>query len=329
MAEIARQGELFPSLKPPEGTVVINDRCLIRTQEGHRLVIVSGIVLSQYALGDHMAEAYAMVSLVEQGWADQIEVARAFSYSERTMRRHQRRFEDGGLSALGQGSGYPKGRRRLKGSRTRLIHRLKSEGQSNREIARRLGVHENAVRKLLRRLGWKKEGPDQKLLPIELINVAHPNLSASPASHHGEPSEEAPSMRTQTCPLFHPKGKSRSHSPSDTDPANRVSTGPWLTWGSWTDAAPLFRPGTECPRGRSPACATGYRPERHAAVRPQGLRQHRSGVLWTSHEHRRPDLHGAPADQASRRSKGAAARRPRPRSGPRSRARGQDPTAKA
>jgi hypothetical protein len=65
MAKIAQQGELFPTLTPPEGTVVINDRCMIRTQDDNRLVIVSGIVLSHYALGDHMAEAYAMVTLVE------------------------------------------------------------------------------------------------------------------------------------------------------------------------------------------------------------------------------------------------------------------------
>jgi len=33
--------------------------------------------LAQYAVGDRMAEAHAMVSLVEQGWADQNDVARA------------------------------------------------------------------------------------------------------------------------------------------------------------------------------------------------------------------------------------------------------------
>ena len=31
-----------------------------------------------------MSEAHAMVSLVEQGWADQNDVARAFGYSART-----------------------------------------------------------------------------------------------------------------------------------------------------------------------------------------------------------------------------------------------------
>jgi hypothetical protein len=40
---------------------VINNRCEVRTQDGHCLVIVSGGALAQYALGDSMAESYAMV----------------------------------------------------------------------------------------------------------------------------------------------------------------------------------------------------------------------------------------------------------------------------
>ena len=61
-----------------------------------------GSCLAHYALADRMAEAHAMVSLVEQGWADQNDVARAFGYSARTVRRDQRRYEEGGLAALGQ-----------------------------------------------------------------------------------------------------------------------------------------------------------------------------------------------------------------------------------
>jgi len=44
---------------------------------------VSGVVSAQYAVEDRMAEAYAMVNLVEQGWATQQEVARAFACSAR------------------------------------------------------------------------------------------------------------------------------------------------------------------------------------------------------------------------------------------------------
>ncbi|MCX5657425.1 MAG: helix-turn-helix domain-containing protein, partial [Candidatus Omnitrophica bacterium] len=70
---------------------------------------MSGIILAQYAINDLMSEAYAMVSLVEQGHAEQNEVARAFDCSTRTVRRYQERFAAGGLPALARTNGYPKG----------------------------------------------------------------------------------------------------------------------------------------------------------------------------------------------------------------------------
>src|SRR5438128_2205567 len=172
--------DLFPNLRNPKSTRVINERCRIKSQNGYCVVNVSGIVLAQYSSTDHMAEAYAMVSLVEQGWADQSEVARAFGYAARTVRRHQRRFEDGGLAALDHGSGYPEGRRRLKGARTRLIKGLKTEGHSNREIARRVGVSEKAIRKLLLRLGWKGSSAEPIPLSLDLSQGANSDVSTLP-----------------------------------------------------------------------------------------------------------------------------------------------------
>ena len=126
MATTPDEPDFFPEVRNPEGTRVINERCLISTQEGHSVVRVSGIVLAHYAVTDRMAEAYAMVNLVEQGWATQIEVASAFSKSARTVRRQQHRLEEGGLAALGRSNGYPTGRARLPASRQELVHKLKA-----------------------------------------------------------------------------------------------------------------------------------------------------------------------------------------------------------
>ena len=71
----------------PDSTVDVNGRCSVRTEDSHRVVLVAGIVLCQYAVDDRMAEAHAMVSLVEQGWAEQGDVAKAFGRSSRTVRR--------------------------------------------------------------------------------------------------------------------------------------------------------------------------------------------------------------------------------------------------
>jgi transposase len=177
MAGATNEPDLFPEEGVPAGVAIVNERCVLRTQDGHRIVLVSGIVLAQYSVGDAMAEANAMVSLVDQGWADQVDVSRAFECSTRTVRRYLRRFEEGGLAALGRSAGYPRGQPRVRSSRSRLVSRLKGAGHSNREIARRIGVSEVAVRKLLRRLGWAASRPVQGRLSID-VSSANPNLSA-------------------------------------------------------------------------------------------------------------------------------------------------------
>jgi len=111
-----RADVLLPEARNPEGTQVINDRCFLQTQDGHRVVLVSRIPLAQYAVGGSMSEANVMVSLVELGWTDQNDVAEAFGYSVRTVRRHQERFAEGRLAALGHPNGYPSARARLEAS---------------------------------------------------------------------------------------------------------------------------------------------------------------------------------------------------------------------
>lgn len=50
-----------------------------------------------------------MAAMIIDHEGDQIDVARAFGRSDRSVRRYQRRFEDGGLAALGRPGGYPVG----------------------------------------------------------------------------------------------------------------------------------------------------------------------------------------------------------------------------
>ena len=72
-------------------TVVINARCSLRI-EGERVIVVAGLPVHHYRAEDAVAEAYAMVFLVESGFALQTEVARAFARSARSVRRYQGRY---------------------------------------------------------------------------------------------------------------------------------------------------------------------------------------------------------------------------------------------
>ena len=230
-------GDFFPEARNPPGTLVINERCLVRTQDGHRVVIVSGVVLAHYGLSDRMAEAHAMVSLVEQGWADQNDVARAFGYSARKVRRDQQRYEEGGLAALGQPRGYPEGRARLSVSRRQIVQRLKARGHSQCEIARQLGVSETAIRKLLRRLGWQDtaiQGVQTELLPLDTGQSSNPKLSTFALAGPPRP----PVVSAQSAPP----------TSQDTDPSDRHADRLLARLGLLEDAPPLFGCAAAVPR---------------------------------------------------------------------------------
>src|SRR5712692_7869170 len=144
----AQQALALP-LPAASNTVVINARCSLRVEADQRVIVVAGLPVHHYRAEDAVAESYAMVFLVESGFAQQTDVARAFGRSVRTVRRHQRRYVQGGMAALGREEGWRRGRRRVSAKRLRSIEILKSQGMSNRAVAHRLGVSEKAIRKLV------------------------------------------------------------------------------------------------------------------------------------------------------------------------------------
>jgi hypothetical protein len=88
-------------LPPPVPSAVrsINARCALQAEGEHRVVVVAGLPVHHYSVHDAVAAAYAMVFLVDAGYATQKEVAMAFGCSERTVRRDQERYHEGGMAA--------------------------------------------------------------------------------------------------------------------------------------------------------------------------------------------------------------------------------------
>jgi hypothetical protein len=97
----AEQREFPLPVSSAAGAIVINSRCVLRVEQELRVVVVAGVVVAHFAEDDPMERAYAMVSLVDRGWADQNDVARAFEVSTRTVRRFQRTYEDEGMGGSG------------------------------------------------------------------------------------------------------------------------------------------------------------------------------------------------------------------------------------
>jgi transposase len=257
MATTKDQPELFEQADDGgarDGVVAINSRCRVQTRDGYRVVSASGVVLAHYTVGDRLAEAHAMVLLVEQGLAKQTQVARAFGCTVRTVRRRQRRLEKGGLTALGRPRGYPKGQARLPQQRADRVNAWKAEGVPNREIARRLGVSEKAVRNLARRLGWPPAQP-QRQLALPLAD-ADPKLSGSTATTtptaiaEPQPQENIAEAKTESAdPKLSGFASDAEDGPIslDHDPTDRGVDRLLARLGMLDDAAPQFSSGTAVP----------------------------------------------------------------------------------
>ena len=69
--------QLAFALPPPAASnnIVINARCSLRIEVEQRVIVVTGLPVHHYCADDAAAEAYAMVFLVESGFAQQTDVA--------------------------------------------------------------------------------------------------------------------------------------------------------------------------------------------------------------------------------------------------------------
>jgi transposase len=195
------QRDLFPRAKREQDAGVVNDRVTMRTRDGHRVVLVDGLPMHHYATDDRIAEAYAAVNLIEAGFADQNDVARVFGYSVRTLRRYEARYDQGGIEALSRPTGRPPGtpsRRKTDRRRDRLVHGMKTEGLSNCEIARRLGVSEAAVRKRVKRSGWIAPQQQGELF-ASVTMAADTPTPATPSGAAAEALAATPSLASDPC----------------------------------------------------------------------------------------------------------------------------------
>jgi transposase len=249
---MSTQQALALPLPAASNTVVINARCSLRIEAGERVIVVAGLPVHHYRAEDAVAEAYAMVFLVEAGFAQQTDVARAFARSVRTVRRHQGRYARGGMAALGGEEGWRRGRRRVSGKRLRSIELLKSQGMSNRAIAHRLGVSEKAIRKLI---GPSKPAESAQLAfaEITIAAVGKPPATGVPsATSIGDGAEDRAGERDSvTAPADDGEAVPMS---LDHDASDRTFDRQLAYLGLLDDAAPLFREGFSVP-GAGVLCA--------------------------------------------------------------------------
>ncbi len=233
--------------------VVINARCTLRAEEDQRVIVVGGLPVYHYCAADAVAEAYAMVMLVDSGFAQQTEVAQAFGKSERTVRRHQERYLQAGMVGLGRAEGWRRGRRRISGKRLRVIERLKSQGLSNRAIAQRLGVSEMAIRKLVGPSKCEEAGelalgtttcsasPEQPIPAFPAAAIIEERADHL-GSHSRKDRARGSALHQEHAEEAEPVPMSLDHEAGD-----RTFDRQMAYLGLLDDAAPMFRDGSQVP----------------------------------------------------------------------------------
>jgi len=214
------------------------------------VISVHGVVFAHYSVEDRAAEAYAMVTLWESEYATQTQIARAFGYSARSLRRYQERFAVDGIQALVRKPGRPAGRRsggaNQRGRDQTILH-LKTKGASNRAIAGKLGLSEKAIRKRLRRLGWH---PRTAAVASGLLFEQDTSGDASPTAEVSgntiDLSKAAAAAAEQRGGAYagaEPVSVSR-----DPNPLDRSMDRLLAAMGLLEDAAPVFAPAENLPR---------------------------------------------------------------------------------
>ena len=230
-------------LDPAPGFVFVNDHVYFSTEGTERVIFVHGVVFAHHDIADRAAEAYAMVSLFETGYASQNDIARAFNVSTRSLRRYQERLEVGGLVAIARPDGRPSGsgpEPPKKRQRDQTILRLKAKGFSNRAIAGKLGLDEKIVRRRLRHLGWKAS-PEPSFTFSEsdpAKDIAEVSELSDASGAGGKPQPNDPSVGEAN-----PTPKSL-----DLDPLDRSMDRLLAAMGLLDDATPLFAKASSVPR---------------------------------------------------------------------------------
>jgi transposase len=224
---------LLEFCKPPSGVIVVNDRVCIHTEGFRRVILVHGVIVAHYDKNDRAAEEYAMLTLLDSGYAEQKEIACALSCSTRSIRRYSEKFESGGLSALGRARGRPSKAVPKNGDeRDRTILRMKEKGFSNRGIAQRLGLAENSVRKRLRRLGWEPQ--PNACLPFSEKSDQPDRLDIGLSQEVAEPARSTVAISESAATIEQPQASFA------VNPLDRSLDRLLAAMGKLEDATPMF-----------------------------------------------------------------------------------------
>jgi transposase len=255
---------LLPLDEPAsDGRTFLNASVWFVDDDGYRVVFHWHEPIYRVALTDEVHRRLVAVMLRQSRLATQEEICQAFGHNVSTQARWERRYSKHGIDGL-----VPKRRtgrgRELDKSQEGFVRRWFRAGQSNRQMAKRLGVDEATIRRTLKRLGLAR--PPVSLPPVllgiedEAVDPATAEAipSAAVSESGGDvPAQTASPAGVGSTPSPEPCGQDAPVSvepvavPSltlDHDPRDRSGDRFLARTGLLDDAVPLFADAECVPR---------------------------------------------------------------------------------
>src|SRR5450432_2164253 len=207
----------------------INPILWVVESDGYRVIFCRHENLYRVAVNDTVSLALIAVTLRQSRLATQIEIASAFGHSVATQRRWETRYTKYGLDGLQPRS--PTGRpAKLDHGQQAFVQRWFQQGVSNLEMARRLGVSEATIRRVLRQAGLRRPIVPETQLPFHDTNpmLAETATTSAPAAGVTAVDEPAP-VPAVLASVFTPPAPTRTPADNvptstftiDRDPADR------------------------------------------------------------------------------------------------------------
>jgi transposase len=233
---MARQKRLpmTPTTVDEERIVEVNERVWFVDNDGFRVVYVGWeSPLYRVALDDAVQMRFVAVSLHQTGLARQSEIARAFNISVATLRRWARRYAARGSEGLRRKTS-PGRTLKITGSEEACIRKWFEAGETNSEMARRLGVNEGTVRNALKRMDLHRPRVVETA-PLRFVAPEAEETAEPPTQTPGEASSVAgaESCAVASCAAAAP-------SFAFGDPLDRSLDRLLARMGKIDDAPPLF-----------------------------------------------------------------------------------------
>lgn len=151
------------SLLPPDYELLSPELGIAR-QDGQVILLNGGGPVLSFREDDKEARRLAAAVILQPGvkLASAKAVAEGLGMSRSMVFDYRRRYAEGGAAALLTRRSGPKGPHKLEGARVERAQMLLDQGESNRAVARAVGVSEGAVRVALKQGRLRRRKPAQR-----------------------------------------------------------------------------------------------------------------------------------------------------------------------